>query len=174
MARICAIAALLNATFEMRSWHEVTYGHDVQAVCPAAVFFEGLLGQQDRFCIGRIEGTGGRVGPPLHAPSRVERQKLAKTDVPHVALGQLRRHGLRRVPLLPQKLCDRPELFEFDTFVDVDTVDAECRQLANELLIRWLVAAGRLAIETDFAPDDVNAQQGVETNMAVDRGRRAL
>ena len=86
--------------------------------------------------------------------------------MPHVARGELRGHAVARARELPEEFRHRQELLELDVGVNVDAVDAERGQLADECLVRLIVRARCHAVEVHITANDVDAQRLAVFRMA--------
>ena len=123
----------------------------------------------------RIEIAARRVGPLHRLPARVDRHQPAEADVLNLPRRELRVDRLagRRFLELPEELRQREQLRPRDAGPEVDAVDAEVGQLAQNLGLRLAVVPEGDAVEMGGAVDDVDAQRGRVSGCAAARCRRA-
>ena len=127
--------------------------------------------ERQRFRVRRIERTGGRVGPLLCPPARIEPHEPGQADVADAAARELRLHrfAVRALLEVPEELRDGAQLVGLDALADVDAVDAQIRQLADGLRARLIVAPERDAVEMDIPVDDVDLEHGTAAQVEPDQ-----
>ena len=140
--------------------HDVADGREIDALASHHIV-ERPFGEGEREFIRGIERAGWSIRPLHGFPARVERHESPEADVLNLPRGKLHINGLatRRFLELPQEFRQREQFMTRDTVANVNAVDAEIRQLAQDLRLRLTVMTKGDAIEMRRPVDHVEAQR---------------